>query len=122
MKKLLYTFLAVSIIFSACEKDEESTNNNSCQLLESVLDKTWTAEGSEWVDDGDTFVFNSDGTVTCSNCTFLTFDVGNPNCNSNSYTFNDEDLGPLVLTFSSITNTSCVLSSPVNSITLSHTP
>ena len=29
MKKLLYTFLAVSIIFSACEKEEEETNNNN---------------------------------------------------------------------------------------------
>jgi len=122
MKKLLYTFLAVSIIFSACEKDEESTNNNSCQLLESVLDKTWVTEESPWVYEGETMIFNSDGTVTCSDCTFDTFDVGNPNCNSNSYTFNDEDLGPLVLTFSSITNTSCVLSSIANSITLSHTP
>ena len=31
MKKLLYTFLAVSIIFSACEEEvvEPSTNNNN---------------------------------------------------------------------------------------------
>jgi hypothetical protein len=29
MKKLLYTFLAVSLIFSACEKEEEETNNNN---------------------------------------------------------------------------------------------
>jgi hypothetical protein len=28
MKKLLYTFLAVSIIFSACKKEEEEPNNN----------------------------------------------------------------------------------------------
>ena len=36
MKKLLYTFLAVSIIFSACEKEEEeptnNTNNNNSSL------------------------------------------------------------------------------------------
>jgi len=36
MKKLLYTFLAVSLIFSACEKEEEeptnNTNNNNSSL------------------------------------------------------------------------------------------
>ena len=29
MKKLLYTLLAVSIIFSACEKEDESSSNNN---------------------------------------------------------------------------------------------
>ena len=29
MKKLLYTLLAVLIIFSACEKEEESSSNNN---------------------------------------------------------------------------------------------
>jgi hypothetical protein len=29
MKKILYTLLAVSVIFSACEKEEEETNNNN---------------------------------------------------------------------------------------------
>ena len=34
MKKLLYTFLAVSIIFSACKKeDEEPTNNSSPSII-----------------------------------------------------------------------------------------
>ena len=34
MKKLLYTFLAVSIIFSACKKeDEEPTSNNSHSII-----------------------------------------------------------------------------------------
>ena len=34
MKKLLYTFLAVSIIFSACKKeDEEPTSNNSPSII-----------------------------------------------------------------------------------------
>jgi len=36
MKKLLYTLLAVSVIFSACEKEEEeptnNTNNNNLSL------------------------------------------------------------------------------------------
>ena len=29
MKKLLYTFLAVSILFSACNKDDDNTTTNS---------------------------------------------------------------------------------------------
>ena len=34
MKKLLYTFLAVSVIFSACEEeDEEPTSNNSPSII-----------------------------------------------------------------------------------------
>ena len=34
MKKLIYTLLAVSIIFSACEKEEETpTNNNNNSAL-----------------------------------------------------------------------------------------
>jgi len=34
MKKLLYTFLAVSIIFAACKKEDDSvTNNTSGSIL-----------------------------------------------------------------------------------------
>ena len=32
MKKLLYTLLAVSIIFSACEKEEESNSNSNSSI------------------------------------------------------------------------------------------
>jgi hypothetical protein len=37
MKKLLYTFLAVSIIFSACKKEEEEPINDSNLLLENTI-------------------------------------------------------------------------------------
>ena len=40
MKKLLYTFLAVSIIFAACKKEEE--NNNPPTSPASIVGK-WTA-------------------------------------------------------------------------------
>jgi hypothetical protein len=45
MKKLLYTFLAVSIIFSACEEEDTApanTNNNSgnAQLFRALYDQT----------------------------------------------------------------------------------
>jgi hypothetical protein len=64
MKKLLYTLLAVSIIFSACEEDaplpaaNNNSNNNSNNVTE--LEGTWVGyEGNnssiEW-----TFIFNGD--------------------------------------------------------------
>ena len=37
MKKLLYTLLAVSLIFSACEKEEEELINDSNLLLENTI-------------------------------------------------------------------------------------
>jgi len=40
MKKLLYTFLAVSIIFSACKKEDDSPNNGSNNTLPSLIG-TW---------------------------------------------------------------------------------
>ncbi len=33
LKKLLYTFLAVSIIFASCKKEEEPTNNSSPSII-----------------------------------------------------------------------------------------
>ena len=62
MKKLLYTILAVSIIFSACEKDEEETpntgNNNGNNITE--LEGTWVGWevgdiSTEW-----TIIFSED--------------------------------------------------------------
>ena len=43
MKKLLYTFLAVSIIFSACEKEEESNNssNNNTNITVQNMVGVW---------------------------------------------------------------------------------
>mgnify|MGYP006077344673 CR=1 FL=1 len=43
MKKLLYTLLAVSIIFSACEKEDEDPNTNSASsnITQIVVDKIW---------------------------------------------------------------------------------
>ena len=40
MKKLLYTFLAMSIIFSACKKEDDSPNNGSNNTLPSLIG-TW---------------------------------------------------------------------------------
>ena len=41
MKKLLYTFLAVSIIFSACEKEDNSPNNNISASIVGVWETTY---------------------------------------------------------------------------------
>ena len=40
MKKLIYTFLAVSIIFSACEKEEENPSTNTTNNTSLTLDQT----------------------------------------------------------------------------------
>ena len=40
MKKILYTFLAVSIIFSACEKEEENPSTNTTNNTSLTLDQT----------------------------------------------------------------------------------
>jgi hypothetical protein len=61
MKKLLYTLLAVSIIFSACEKEEEETsntgNNNTGNNTSSIVGK-WnnTRLASQYTD------YDDDGT------------------------------------------------------------
>ena len=61
MKKLLYTFLAVSIIFSACKKEDEEPTNNS---LPSIIG-AWTIN---------TVIFESD----TSSSTFSPEDVSFP--------------------------------------------
>ena len=42
MKKLLYTLLAVSIIFSACEKEEDDPIiDNTLNIEQIIVDKIW---------------------------------------------------------------------------------
>jgi len=43
MKKLLYTLLAVSIIFSACDKEEESNSNSNINITVSNMTGIWEA-------------------------------------------------------------------------------
>ena len=43
MKKLLYIFLAVSIIFSACDKEEESNSNSNINIAVSNMTGIWEA-------------------------------------------------------------------------------
>ena len=43
MKKLLYIFLAVSVIFSACEKEEDSNSNSSINITVSNMTGIWEA-------------------------------------------------------------------------------
>ena len=43
MKKLLYTLLAVSIIFSACDKEEESNSNSNINITVSNMTGIWKA-------------------------------------------------------------------------------
>ena len=60
MKKLLFTFLAVSIIFSACKKEEEVTpanTNNTGNNNSSIIGK-WNAiyYSYDYYEDGEQFV------------------------------------------------------------------
>ena len=64
MKKLLYTFLAVSIIFSACKKEENNSSNSFSGNWSGIY---WGEESGTWVgtvtSDGD-FV---NGIITSEN-------------------------------------------------------
>ena len=73
MKKLLYTLLAVSIIFSACEKEEASNNssNNSISVTDQNIVGVWDINSLVYDDidwttivgfQGASFVINSDNT------------------------------------------------------------
>jgi ABC-type glycerol-3-phosphate transport system substrate-binding protein len=49
MKKLLYTILAVSIIFSACKKEEEDPSTNTTTTTSFSLEQTiWEVTSFEW--------------------------------------------------------------------------
>jgi len=82
MKKLIYTFLAVSIIFSACEKEEESnnsSNNNDTNITVQNIVGVWDInslvyDGIDWTTvigfEGASFIIYSDNT-------FLQVDIYN---------------------------------------------
>ena len=60
MKKLLYTFLALSVIFSACEKEEEPTNNTNNNNSSLTIEETiWEVTSIvETYSSGQTFSVN----------------------------------------------------------------
>ncbi len=67
MKKLLYTFLAVSIIFSACTKEEESNISITGQNIVGVWDiNSLVYDGVDFTNiigfQGASFIINSDNT------------------------------------------------------------
>ena len=75
MKKLLYTLLAVSIIFSACEKEEESNNspNNNTNITVQNMVGVWNItslvyDGIDFVNvpgfTSASFIINSDNTFS----------------------------------------------------------
>jgi len=61
MKKLLYTFLLFSIIFSACEKEEELNNNSNVNITDSNIAGIWKA--TSLILDSDELVIQ--GFTTC---------------------------------------------------------
>ncbi len=79
MKKLLYTFLAVSIIFTACKKEDEepsNTNNNSSSII-----------GYGWAND--TLYKTTDGGVTWNFVNYV------PSTYTYTALFTSEDVGIL---------------------------
>jgi hypothetical protein len=75
MKKLLYTLLAVSLIFSACEKEEENSSNNnsnnnnnsaSIEGLWMVTSETLTTPYGSYTNNGDDY-FNWFSTIELLN-------------------------------------------------------
>ena len=88
MKKLLYTLLAVSLIFSACKKeDEEPTNNNTNITVQNIVG-VWNITSLVYDDidyttvpgfESAAFIINSDNTFS-QNVIFngdLDIDYGN---------------------------------------------
>ena len=55
MKKLLYTLLAVSIIFLACEKEDKNSSNNNNNFL--ILG-SWEYSTQTFISDTSTYVFD----------------------------------------------------------------
>ena len=68
MKKLLYTFLAASIIFSACKKeDEEPTNNSSPSII-----GAWTINTINLESDTSSYTFSPEDIGFLSGVEFTT--------------------------------------------------
>jgi hypothetical protein len=66
MKKLLYTFLAVSIIFTACEKEDEEPTNSGNNTTISIVGKKWIGYVPNY---GDViFELNNNGNLNLYNC------------------------------------------------------
>ena len=88
MKKLLYTLLAVSIIFSACKKEEEEPTNNNTNITVQNIVGVWNINSLVYDDidyttvpgfESAAFIINSDNTFS-QNVIFngdLDIDYGN---------------------------------------------
>ena len=88
MKKLLYTLLAVSLIFSACKKEEEEPTNNNTNITVQNIVGVWNINSLVYDDidyttvpgfESAAFIINSDNTFS-QNVIFngdLDIDYGN---------------------------------------------
>ena len=88
MNKLLYTFLAVSLIFSACKKEEEEPTNNNTNITVQNIVGVWNINSLVYDDidyttvpgfESAAFIINSDN-IFSQNLTFngvLDIDSGN---------------------------------------------
>ena len=60
MKKLLYTLLAVSIIFSACEEEDKTSSNN----INFLIQGSWESSTQTFISDTSTYVFTLEDAVS----------------------------------------------------------
>jgi hypothetical protein len=83
MKKLLYTFLAVSIIFSACEKEEKSNNssNNNISVSNQNIVGVW---------DINSLVYDSINMVNVPGFNSASFIINSNNTFSQNVIFNGD--------------------------------
>ena len=83
MKKLLYTLLAVSIIFSACEEEDSLTSNNNNNNPSSIIGYGWA---------NDTLYKTTDGGVSWN---FVNYVPSNYSSGQYTALFTSEDVGIL---------------------------
>jgi len=97
MKKLLYILLGVSIMFSACEKEDENPNSNtnstSSNITQIIIDKIWKGrvpayQNNNWNDIIFELSSNDSLYIYTSGCTSTKTNIGTWNISGKVITYN----------------------------------
>ena len=107
MKKLLYIFLAVSLIFSACEKEDESnniSNNTNITVQDIVGEWNITSLVYDGIDLTNVAGFTSASFIINSDNTFSQVDIYNdsPNTEKGTWDLNGSELTLYYATYDEI--------------------
>tara|TARA_B100000767_G_C19411770_1_gene388278 strand:+ start:63 stop:536 length:474 start_codon:yes stop_codon:yes gene_type:complete len=120
MRKLLYTLLAVSLIFSACEKEDDTpsnTNNNGNNTTNTIADVVGVWDFKGYYDSSGNYEsFNSTTEENCILEGFITLQ-SDGNATWTNYYLDDEISGPclsetLAFTFTYINSTTLQFAIP----------